>query len=95
MSIDRDTVARIADLARIRLAPEELERTARELSHILELVERMNAVDTAVVEPLSHPLDRPLRLRPDEVTETDRRDDFQALAPETADGLYLVPRVVE
>jgi aspartyl-tRNA(Asn)/glutamyl-tRNA(Gln) amidotransferase subunit C len=55
----------------------------------------MNAVETAAVEPLSHPLDRPLRLRPDEVTEADRRDDFQALAPETADGLYLVPRVVE
>lgn len=95
MSIDRDTVARIADLARLRLTAEELDRAALELSRILDLVEQMDAVDTSAVEPLAHPLDRPLRLRPDEITETDRRDDFQALAPETAEGLYLVPRVVE
>lgn len=95
MSINRDTVARIADLARIRLSEPELDRAADELSRILDLVGQMNAVDTSAVAPLAHPLDRPLRLRPDAVTETDRRDDFQPLAPETADGLYLVPRVVE
>ena len=63
----------------------------------------LEAVDTAVVvvnattgvEPMAHPLDLSQRLRADAVTETDARAEFQAIAPQTADGLYLVPRVIE
>ena len=55
----------------------------------------MQAMDTDGVEPLSHPLEQPQRLRPDAVTESVDRERFQAIAPATADGLYLVPRVVE
>jgi len=55
----------------------------------------MSAVDTRDVPPMAHPLDMPQRLRPDAVTETDRRDEFQALAPAKEAGLYLVPRVIE
>jgi aspartyl-tRNA(Asn)/glutamyl-tRNA(Gln) amidotransferase subunit C len=55
----------------------------------------MNAVDTKGVEPMAHPLHMAQRLRPDAVTEPNRREDFQAGAPATEDGLYLVPKVIE
>jgi aspartyl-tRNA(Asn)/glutamyl-tRNA(Gln) amidotransferase subunit C len=95
MTLEHDDVRRIARLARIAVDDGEVEEYRAALSRILALVEQMNAVDTATVEPLAHPLERPLRLRSDEVTEGDRRDAMQAVAPATSDGLYLVPRVIE
>jgi aspartyl-tRNA(Asn)/glutamyl-tRNA(Gln) amidotransferase subunit C len=65
------------------------------LSEILALIEDMNAVDTSSIEPMAHPQDVGLRLREDTVTETDRRTEFQEIAPATEDGLYVVPKVVE
>ena len=55
----------------------------------------MQAVDTSGVEPLAHPLETTQRLRADEVTEANHRDDYQAIAPAVENGLYLVPRVIE
>jgi aspartyl-tRNA(Asn)/glutamyl-tRNA(Gln) amidotransferase subunit C len=95
MSLDQADVAKIAHLARIAVAEEEAAAVARDLSRILDLVAQMNAVDTRDVPPMAHPLDMPQRLRPDAVTEPDRRVDFQAVAPATEAGLYLVPRVIE
>ena len=95
MAIDRDEIARIAHLARLEVGSEALARTAEELARILEFVGRMNAVDTTGVTPMAHPLDASQRLRRDQVTEIDRRDELQASAPAVEDGLYLVPRVVE
>ena len=95
MALDHRTVNHIANLARIHIAEEEVERYAGELSRILELMEQMEAVDTESVLPLTHPQDRRLRLRPDEVSETDQRDAFQAIAPAVEAGLYLVPKVIE
>lgn len=88
-------VARIANLAQLAADPEELDRYAGELTAILALVERMNALDTTAVEPLAHPLELTQRLRPDQVSEPDRRADFQRIAPMTEDGFYLVPRVID
>jgi len=65
------------------------------LTDILAFVEQLNSVDTTGVEPLAHPLDATQRLRPDEVTETNNRENFQKVAPETESGLYLVPQVIE
>jgi len=93
--LSRDEVLRIARLARIEVAPGEAEALERELNGILALVERMAAVDTSGVEPMSHPEDAPQRLREDRVTEADLRAEFQAVAPQVEDGLYLVPRVIE
>lgn len=93
--MDTETVNNIAALARIGIEPGEVDGYAAELSRILELVERMNEVDTRDVEPLTHPRDRLLRMREDRVTETDRRDEFQRVAPAVEGGLYLVPRVIE
>lgn len=95
MALGIAEVEKIAALARLDVPLEALPRYATELSNILALVERMNAVETAGVEPMAHPLRMTQRLRPDEVAETDRRETFQRLAPLTEDGLYLVPRVIE
>lgn len=95
MSLQPEDVLGIADLARLQVTPAELPRYASELSAILDLVERMNAADTVGVEAMAHPLDQVQRLRPDVVTESDRRERFQAIAPQVRDGLYLVPRVLE
>ncbi|HXZ49951.1 MAG TPA: Asp-tRNA(Asn)/Glu-tRNA(Gln) amidotransferase subunit GatC [Usitatibacter sp.] len=93
--LSRDQVLHIARLARIRVDESEVEALERELNGILALVERMAAVETEGVEPMSHPESAAQRLREDRVTERDRRADFQAAAPQVEDGLYLVPRVIE
>ncbi|MCG6895627.1 MAG: Asp-tRNA(Asn)/Glu-tRNA(Gln) amidotransferase subunit GatC [Thiocapsa sp.] len=95
MSLDASDIEKIAHLARLAVAPESIERYAADLSNILELVTRMDAVDTHAVEPMAHPLHMSQRLRPDRVTEPDRRTLLQANAPLTERGLYLVPKVID
>ncbi|MDH3412651.1 MAG: Asp-tRNA(Asn)/Glu-tRNA(Gln) amidotransferase subunit GatC [Gammaproteobacteria bacterium] len=95
MSLPREEVLKIAHLARLGVDDAEVERHAGELSNILALVDRMNAVNTSGVAPMAHPLDGTQRLRPDVVTETDQRVAFQEIAPAVRDGFYLVPKVIE
>jgi len=95
MSLDKKDVESIALLARLETNSDQVEETASQLSSILEFVDQMNAVDTTGVEPIAHPLDLVARTREDVVTETNQRDHFQAIAPKTQDGLYLVPKVIE
>ena len=95
MAIGPAEVAQIAHLARLAVEAPEAERYARDLSDILAFVEQLSAVDAEGVSPMAHPLDMAQRLRADEVTETDQRSRFQAIAPAVEDGLYLVPRVIE
>ena len=95
MSLSNDQVGHIARLARIALSDTELDATRAKLNGIFELIEQMQAIDTTGVEPMSHPQELATRLRPDIVTETDRRDAFQKVAPQTEAGLYLVPKVIE
>ena len=95
MSLERKDVEKIAHLARVAVSEEELDAVAVDLGNILQLVERMNLVDTSGVTPMAHPLHMAQRLRADEVTETDQRDKFQSIAPAVESGLYLVPKVIE
>ncbi|HEX5513700.1 MAG TPA: Asp-tRNA(Asn)/Glu-tRNA(Gln) amidotransferase subunit GatC [Gammaproteobacteria bacterium] len=95
MPLRPDEVETIAHLARLSIDQSLIPDYARNLSAILSLVEQMNTVDTSGVKPMTNPLDAVQRLRPDAVTEGDRREAFQAIAPATEDGLYLVPRVIE
>ncbi|WP_298448262.1 Asp-tRNA(Asn)/Glu-tRNA(Gln) amidotransferase subunit GatC [uncultured Marinobacter sp.] len=95
MTISREDIEKVAVLARIRLDEEQIPALEDDLGNILSLVDQLRAADTDNVEPLSHPLDAVQRLRADEVTETNQREAFQAIAPATEDGLYLVPRVIE
>ena len=99
MSLTLSDVKRIANLAQLDMDESHAEIALTELNGIFALAEQMQAVDTTGVEPLSQPLAAvlalPLRLREDVVTEENRRDDYQAPAPKTEDGLYLVPKVIE
>lgn len=95
MSLSLEEVGRIARLARIELTAQDAEATQAKLNGIFGLIEQMQAVDTTGVAPMSHPQDLVQRLRTDAVIETNRRDAFQAVAPEAEAGLYLVPKVIE
>lgn len=95
MSLTLEQVRRIAQLARIEISDAEAESTLGQLNGIFSLIEEMQAVDTRGVEPMAHAQDLAQRLREDRVTEVDRRDAYQAVAPETEAGLYLVPKVIE
>ena len=95
MSLTLEQVWRVAHLARIKISDAEAENTLGHLNGIFSLIEEMQAVDTQGVEPMAHAQDLAQRLREDRVTEHDRRQAFQAIAPETEAGLYLVPKVIE
>lgn len=95
MSLEADDVKNIAQLARLDIEEKNIEGYAKSLSSILDLVEQMNEVDTTDVQPMAHPMDVAQRLRADEVLEENQRDSFQKIAPNTEDGLYLVPKVIE
>ena len=95
MSLGPEEVRKIAWLARIEIRDEDTEGYARNLSDILDFVEQLSDAPTDGVEPMAHPLDATQRLRPDEVTETNQRERFLALAPAAENGLFLVPRVIE
>lgn len=93
--MDRSELLKLAHLARLNIDTEALDEVGDRISNVLTLVDQLKAADTADVEPLAHPLDAITKLRPDEVTETDQRDVFMAIAPATEDGLYLVPKVID
>ena len=99
MSLTPDQLQRIALLARVAVNPQEALGVIDRLNQVLGLIDQLQAVDTRGIEPMSHALDARLavqqRLRPDAVTEPDRRDDYQAVAPAVERGLYLVPKVIE
>ncbi|PTB98639.1 Asp-tRNA(Asn)/Glu-tRNA(Gln) amidotransferase subunit GatC [Marinobacter sp.] len=95
MTISRKDIEKVAVLARIRVDDEQVSALEKDLGNILDLVDQLGAADTDSVEPMAHPLNAVQRLRADEVTETNQREAFQAIAPATENGLYLVPRVIE
>jgi len=99
MSLTLSDIGRIANLARLELSGAQSERMLTQLNGFFEIVEQMNAVDTAGVEPLAHPtavIDHvSLRLRPDVASESNNREANQQSAPAVERGLFLVPKVIE
>lgn len=95
MSLTAADVAKIAHLARLQLSADEQDAVTARLNDILHLVDQLQAADTAGVLPMAHPMDATQPLREDVVTEANRRDAYQAIAPATEAGLYLVPKVIE
>ena len=95
MSLSIDQVLRVARLARIAVDAGEAEAVKDQLNRVLGLIDQMQAVDTAGIEPMAHALEVVQRMRPDEVSETDRHARFQSAAPAVEGGLYLVPKVIE
>lgn len=95
MALNIEDIHRIAYLARIEINEQEAASTLTKLSGILGLIEQMQAVNTEGIAPMSHSQDLAQRLREDVVTQTNQREAFQAIAPLTENGLYLVPKVIE
>lgn len=95
MSVDSDTVRRIAHLARIRLEDDRIEPMREELNAILAFVEQLDEVDTQNVEPMTSVVATRMRLRADVVTDGGISEDVIANAPASEDGFFMVPRVVE
>lgn len=95
MSLTAEQLNQVAHLARLELQPEQADHYAKQLSSILDLVGQLSRADTAGVEPMAHPLEMHQRLRPDVVTESNRRETFQGIAPAVEDGVYIVPKVIE
>jgi aspartyl-tRNA(Asn)/glutamyl-tRNA(Gln) amidotransferase subunit C len=96
MSLTPTQIQNIAHLARLEMRSEDIPALADSLGRILDLVGELERADTSGVEPMAHPLTGQVqRLRPDEVTAPNARDEYQRNAPQVADGLYLVPRVIE
>ena len=93
--MDRSEITRLAELARIEITEATVDEAASSITDVLKLVDQLQAADTGNVAPMANPLDATQRLRADEVTELNRRDAFQAIAPAVEDGLYLVPKVIE
>jgi aspartyl-tRNA(Asn)/glutamyl-tRNA(Gln) amidotransferase subunit C len=88
-------IQKLADLARLDIGSDVIEDVAFSISDVLALVDQLQTANTDGVAPMAHPLDAVQRLRADAVTETNQREAFQAIAPATEDGLYLVPKVIE
>jgi len=95
MAVDRDTVKRVAHLARIRVSDDEAESLRGELNAILGFVEQLNEVDVSGVEPMTSVLPMAMKKRADLVTEAGKAEDILANAPARADRYFLVPKVVE
>ena len=95
MSVDTDTVRRVAKLARIAVDESEVEPLAGELNTILDWVEQLGEVDVDGVEPMTSVTPMQLKRREDDVTDGDRQDDILLNAPESREGFFAVPKVVE
>ena len=95
MALDKAEVEKIAHLAQLHISEFETREVTTRITDILALIDQMQSVDTNAIEPLAHPLDLVQRLREDKVTEENQRNKLQQLAPASADGLYLVPKVLD
>ncbi|MFT5484683.1 MAG: aspartyl-tRNA(Asn)/glutamyl-tRNA(Gln) amidotransferase subunit C [Halieaceae bacterium] len=95
MTITALDIQNIATLARLRIDEDDIADVTARIAGVLDLVGQMSAIDTTGVEPMANPMDGRQRLREDIVTEVNSRSEFQAIAPDVQDGLYLVPRVIE
>lgn len=93
--LNAQTVTGIANLAKLSLSETQATEYAESLNKILHMMDKLKAIDTDDVEPLKSPFDHPQPLRNDMVTESNHRDEYQAVAPATQAGLFLVPRVIE
>ncbi|MBF0447326.1 MAG: Asp-tRNA(Asn)/Glu-tRNA(Gln) amidotransferase subunit GatC [Magnetococcales bacterium] len=95
MSIKSDTVKHVANLARLNISDDELETYAQQLSQILGLMDQLNALPTDDVQPMTHAVNVEMTGRADEVVNGDMRDILLACAPESEQGHFRVPKIIE
>ena len=95
VSLSTSQIKKIAHLARLAMTDEQATLLKPDLQNTLALIDKMQQTDTQSVVPLAHPLDETQPLRHDQVTETNQREQLQAIAPDIEAGLYMVPQVIE
>jgi len=95
MSIERQAIENLATLARIAIDDNRIKEISQQLGSVLDLVDQLQAADTSGLDNVANPMQGSQRLREDKVSETDQRKAFQAVAPDTEDGLFLVPKVID
>jgi len=95
VSIQQNDVIKIAHLARLQIADDEIAGYTVKLSKVITLLEEMNQINTDGILPMAHPFDHAQRLREDKVTESDQRENLFRNAPQAEAGLFLVPQVIE
>jgi len=95
MSLNKEQVKEIAQLAKLSIDDSEIEQSTIELNNILSLMAELGEIETDRVEPMAHPLEMSQRLREDVVSEADLSEEFQAIAPKTGKQHFLVPTVIE
>ena len=95
MSLDKNTVANVARLARLHMTDEDLEKYVPQLNNIIGWVEQLSEVNTDDVEPLSNVVNIDCKYRKDEVTDGGIASDILSNAPEELEGFFVVPKVVE
>lgn len=95
MTLQAEDIKKIAYLSRIHVTEADIEDTKQQLNKILDLIEQLQSVNTEGILPMTHPQNTPLRLRDDVITETNHRDEYLEIAPQTEQGFFLVPRVIE
>lgn len=93
--MDQSDIAKLANLARLDINETTATEVAGSINGILGLVDQLQSADTDGIAPMAHPQDAQQRLRRDEVSEDNVREQFQAIAPEAEQGLYLVPKVID
>ena len=95
MNIERQEIEKLATLARIAIDESTIAEVTERLDSVLGLVDQLQAAETSGVEAVSHPMQGTQRLRDDKVSEINQREALQAIAPDTEEGLFLVPKVIE
>lgn len=95
MSVSNNDIRKIAHLAHLRVSDDEVNQYASQLTATFDLIGQIAEIDTSDITPMAHPLHCSQRLRADDVSEHDQHEKFQAIAPATEAGLYLVPKVIE
>jgi len=95
VALDRNDIEKLAELARLELSEANIDDVTKSISEVLSLVDQLQAANTDGVAPMAHPHDAVQRLRADTVSESNQREAFQAVAPATDEGLYLVPKVID
>jgi aspartyl-tRNA(Asn)/glutamyl-tRNA(Gln) amidotransferase subunit C len=95
MSIEKQTIENLATLSRLAVDDNGVEEISQRLGSVLALVDQLQAADTSGLSEFDHPLNATQRLREDEINKPNMREAFQAIAPDTEDDLYLVPKVID
>lgn len=95
VTITKETLQKIASLAKLQLSEDDLEKLPHELSSIFSLVEKISQIDTVNVDPLAHPLEITQPLRADVIHQDIDVDTLESLAPNFEDSLYIVPKVID